>query len=499
MKKLTVLITIISSFTQILFSQDCKLDLTITLKNIDGGFHTNQKVKLTSISTSKTFSNKSNSDGNVKFNLPCSDTYQVTITNYTRQKEIKVGNKSGQMSRVFSYPENMVSLQKEFTMSSTQKFSLKKFTSRLPDTLFLKSSKMPTPKNKNLYSSVSLRVKNLKNRPLQDELTTITGLNSKKSIVAKTDKNGLIKFYIPKGDIYYINFIHHKKYASFESYYNKGLSTIDVEYSYLGTKAYEKHKKEKEKRIAKEESRLKEEELEFSKYCESLGLTIEKCKKREIEDYIRNFNPNDETQIISKVLNRNNWKNKLIVCDLTGSMEPYIAELSIWYKLNLLTEKNLQFTFFNDGDNIDDNLKKIGETGGIYNNKVKDIESLNNLIAKITASGSGGDCEENDVEALIKATQTASPFNQLVLIADSNSPVRDIQLINKLSHPVHIILCGFDDYLLEDYLKIAWKTKGSIHTIEEDIFNIAQIGEGQTITINSITYKIIAGEFIRLE
>ena len=65
-------------------------------------------------------------------------------------------------------------------------------------------------------------------------------------------------------------------------------------------------------------------------------------------------------RIVYKVLNRNKWSEKLIVCDLTGSMMPYASQLSLWYQLNVAKEKNLQFVFFNDGDSKLHSQKKIG-------------------------------------------------------------------------------------------------------------------------------------------
>jgi hypothetical protein len=53
------------------------------------------------------------------------------------------------------------------------------------------------------------------------------------------------------------------------------------------------------------------------------------------------------------VLNRNpGWTNILFVCDVTGSMSPYSAQLLIWSKLNFNRRSASYFTFFNDGDNM---------------------------------------------------------------------------------------------------------------------------------------------------
>jgi len=203
--------------------------------------------------------------------------------------------------------------------------------------------------------------------------------------------------------------------------------------------------------------------------------------------------------VVCNVLNRNKWINKLIVCDLTGSMQPYAMQLLFWYQLNLKKEQNLQFVFFNDGNEMPDHKKVIGETGGIYYSSSKGIDSLTAFVAKVTSRGSGGDCPENNMEALIKGVKMAKPYNEIVLIADNHAPVKDISLLKNFNQPVHIIICGSSDGLvLEGYLLIAWKTKGSIHTMEQDIQKIAKMSEGQEIVIGKITYQIMGGEFVRI-
>ena len=203
--------------------------------------------------------------------------------------------------------------------------------------------------------------------------------------------------------------------------------------------------------------------------------------------------------VILKTLNRNKWDDKLIVCDLTGSMSPYAAQLSIWYQLHYQKEKNLQFVFFNDGDAKADQDKKIGETGGIYYSPSKGIQELSDLMNKVCSAGSGGDCPENNMEALIKGNKMAAPYKELVMIVDNKAPVKDIALLKNFNRPVHIILCGYDQYVKEDYLLIAWKTKGTIHTIEEDITNIASMSEGQEVIVKGHTYRIMGGEFVRID
>jgi hypothetical protein len=203
--------------------------------------------------------------------------------------------------------------------------------------------------------------------------------------------------------------------------------------------------------------------------------------------------------VVDKVLSRNNWSQKLIVCDVTGSMNPYVQQLLTWYQLNISKEKNLQFVFFNDGDNKSTSEKKIGMTGGIYYQNKPTIEELVNKVSFVQGKGGGGDGPENNMEALIKGVSLANLYKELVMVADNHAPVKDLELLTSFSKPVHIILCGASGgFIHPDYLQIAWKTKGSIHTIEEDIVKIASMLEGETIQIMGRKFKIMGGEFVQI-
>src|SRR5690606_13176489 len=55
--------------------------------------------------------------------------------------------------------------------------------------------------------------------------------------------------------------------------------------------------------------------------------------------------------VVESVFKRNpEWKNTLIVMDVTGSMSPYIAKTMAWVRATQKSEVVAAFTFFNDGD-----------------------------------------------------------------------------------------------------------------------------------------------------
>lgn len=483
--------------SKILIAQDCISLVNIKLRNVKGGFYSNQLVTLTGRADGKTFSENTNVSGEVNLSVPCDQIFDITIANYPRKKEIlSAKSEGGKVSRSFSYEPDVIAKDKLFEMNETEKIAVDAYAKTLPDTISLSSSEMEKPANMEFYSQVTIGITDLDKKPLAYERVSIIGEKRHKNIKVSTDKTGHLLVYLPKGDKYYINFKYNHNFISSESVYSKGSSKAILNFSYLGTKEIERRKKEEAARIALEEKRIKEAAEAFAKKCKKLGISVEEGKKRETEELLTGGYKTVDT-VVTATLRRNCWSEKLIVCDLTGSMSPYAAQLSAWYQLSYMKEKNLQFVFFNDGDNMPDQKKKIGSTGGIYYSPSNGVDSLFRTIAKVASRGWGGDCPENNMEALIKGVKISKPYKELVMIADNNAPVKDISLLKNFDAPVHIILCGADNFILADYLNIALKTKGSIHTMEEDITRLALMSEGQEIKIGKSTYQIMGGEFVK--
>ncbi len=199
---------------------------------------------------------------------------------------------------------------------------------------------------------------------------------------------------------------------------------------------------------------------------------------------------------VTQVFNRHNWTHALVVADVTGSMSPYSEQLLKWLKLNLTGKRNSCFLFFNDGDEKPDEEKRIGKTGGLYpvcTNKYDEVEAT---IFKAMRNGSGGDAPENNIEALLESDKTCSSCDSIVMIADNWAPIKDLSLLSSYHKPVKVIVCGVIDKINKDYLRLARDTKGSIHLIEEDIYSLSELKEGETIRIHGSMYKLVGGEFI---
>ena len=173
---------------------------------------------------------------------------------------------------------------------------------------------------------------------------------------------------------------------------------------------------------------------------------------------------------VIKVLNRHEWKNMLVVTDWTGSMYKHGAQLALWHKQLLLREPDRvkHFVFFNDGNKKKSWQKTIGKTGGVYRAKSNELEEIVETMEYVMKKGNGGDQPENDLEAVLTGIQYLQDWDELILIADNKSEVRDLELLEKIDKPVRIILCDVKGEIHPDYRRIAEKTGGSLHTLRKD-------------------------------
>lgn len=199
-----------------------------------------------------------------------------------------------------------------------------------------------------------------------------------------------------------------------------------------------------------------------------------------------------------QVLDRHpDWDSMLVVMDWTGSMYKYGASVLLWHRLNLERNAVKHFVFFNDGDDRADDDKTAGKTGGVYRVETNDLDAVLRKMNEVMSRGNGGDNPENDVEALYKGIKYLKGYDQVILIADNRSHMRDLHLAQHLTRPVKVVLCGVGARhpVHPDYLTLAHRTGGSVHTIEEDIDNLKALNEGREITIQGRTYRLEEGRF----
>lgn len=193
--------------------------------------------------------------------------------------------------------------------------------------------------------------------------------------------------------------------------------------------------------------------------------------------------------LIWNVMSRNTWENKVYVVDVTGSMLQYTSGLIVYLSEEGNWLKEERFVLFNDGDDKHTKKKMPGSTGGIYKYAGKDVGTLAKVMKKAMRY-TGGDCQENDVEGAIAGQRFEGKVDHIVLIADGQSPIRDMSLVPNMKKPVHVVVCGDVNGLFNpQYLKLALRTKGTIHTNNQDIDMSQPVFDGYTVEIGKTTYR----------
>ncbi|MCB0617114.1 MAG: hypothetical protein KDC75_27545, partial [Phaeodactylibacter sp.] len=102
---------------------------------------------------------------------------------------------------------------------------------------------------------------------------------------------------------------------------------------------------------------------------------------------------------------RDEWSNKVVVTDLTGSMYPYMDQILLWHALALVPGEQNRYIFFNDGDMQAEADKKLGAAGGIYLTEKMNMDNLLATMKTTMDAGWGGDSPENDLEALLEGVR----------------------------------------------------------------------------------------------
>lgn len=202
-----------------------------------------------------------------------------------------------------------------------------------------------------------------------------------------------------------------------------------------------------------------------------------------------------------QTLQRKEYDSAVYVVDVTCSMDPYIEEYLLWLSLANNAQKVYGGVFFNDGDGRADSTKVAGSTGGVHL-VPRQMEEITEALVNAISYGCSGDDPENDLEALLFAENEYPQAKQLILIADNNSAVRDIELLPLLTKPVHVILCSLEPLNdanppNEDYVNIAIATHGSISTLNEDLRLLKEDLTSDRIAVGRWHYQKLKNRFVR--
>lgn len=182
----------------------------------------------------------------------------------------------------------------------------------------------------------------------------------------------------------------------------------------------------------------------------------------------------DSTTYKAFTRNLHRWPNAVVVCDLTTSMYPYSTQLFAWFKQNSKHSPVKGMVFFTDCDSTGRQTQPDGLAGQMFVSRESNVTKVLPVILHAARNTIyNHDEAENDIEALLFAQNEFPQARHLILLADNSSQVKDMQLLNKINKPVHVVLCGTTldstQAFQPDYYTIASRTKGSLHTIEDDI------------------------------
>lgn len=213
-------------------------------------------------------------------------------------------------------------------------------------------------------------------------------------------------------------------------------------------------------------------------------------------DFFYNHSLYKDSTVLNVFDRNKDWRNFVVVTDVTGSMSPYSAQVFVWLKAQAENKKAQYFVFFNDGDEKDSHKKKPLDTKGIYVTENKSIDAVTKTAIKCMERGSGGgENMENDVEAIIEGIKYYPKADAVILIADNMEAMRDYKYIDKIKKPVIVILCGTKGRVNVQYLDLARQTKGSVHTAKSDITNLQDFKNGQSFMLDGKEYIFENGKF----
>ena len=447
--------------------------LYLTVQTSDKKAVTNETVLLIDKQTKQLTKCKTDNMGKAEVKLPIGQIYELQYTQAPDYEEVIIPEKLNAKVELRSVFEG--------STASTLHPSRKKC-------LFTMSYKDPN------------------NIPIENEYFTIKSNKTGQNYKASTAKNGIAQLLVPIGDTYSVSTSCLNNYATPTVPDSAGLYEMIVEVNYLSTNQIRKEKSKRAAALAHRDSIVQKSRTIHNTIERSAAMLKADIEKRTLQvlDSLKKDNNilQKNNHIPAAIFKRmgSKWQRKVVVTDLTCSMDKYSEDILLWHNLQLNNNERNDYLFFNDGDGKTDAEKMDGKTGGIHHVKSQNIDSIIHCIqyTRKLSPNCSGDGPENDLEAVIEGIKYLEQGATLILIADNASDVRDMALLKNIMIPVHIILCGVTETINEDYLEIAYKTQGSIHLIDEDLTTIGSLTDGETLIIKGKKYKLLHGKFVKL-
>lgn len=189
--------------------------------------------------------------------------------------------------------------------------------------------------------------------------------------------------------------------------------------------------------------------------------------ERKLSKMVKRVGGNNNTTVQTILERNSDWKNALVVMDWSGSMYPYSLNLMLWHAQNFQKSGISNVVLFTDGE--PGKKGKLGNYGGVYYSEASDLKSVIKLMRNSWNKNFRNSIEENNIEGLFKGSAHFSEHDELIMIADNRSCMKDYCLCELVDSPVRIVLCGTEDGINPQYVNLAYRLNGSLHTLESDI------------------------------
>jgi len=383
---------------------------------------------------------------------------------------------------------------------------------------YLAQGQMPT-KTRVL---VNIKISDLEGRPLAKEELYYVSENTNKVYLAVTNSQGKATLMLPKGDAYRVHSygfrdITRKVYESRPS-----SRTSRFELNTISKAEFIKRENERAMLLARRDSLQRAQRLRDStriaemdghnfylqhyyakKDAQKIEANILKTVKRDQDAIAANANYFTENKEEIKAMlyrNKEQWKQKRIVANIDCSMYQYIDELLVWNYFEQSGKSNNSYWLFNGFQNNAKKSETDQHRRGIYEVTKNDVDGFFDTIDKIVNFTCSSNRLENVVEALIIGATDKRPEDELLFIADNYSDVSDLHKLSGLNTPVRVLLTASSYGINEQYLEIAYRTGGSIHTKNEDISKeqLKGLKDGEKLRIGKFGYQFLKGRFLKV-
>ena len=212
----------------------------------------------------------------------------------------------------------------------------------------------------------------------------------------------------------------------------------------------------------------------LTKVAPGIALAFKQLADRSLFDFFKRSKLNEQS---------------MIVTDMTGSMYPYYSQLLVWHAFKMSEGKKMNHVFFNDGDRKPTSEKVIGNTGGIYFNRANDLREVYSTMQRCMKRGFGGDCPENNFEAVQKGLKRYPKTGNILLLCDNWAVPRDTALLGTINKPITYFMCGAEMGVNAKYVDLAAQNEGTIITLENSISNLNEAQKGEVVKIGKNHYK----------